>query len=177
MASGGRTRGGAQELIQVNLFCRPRVRLAAWGGSACGQASRRASQPDGGRVPIHSCPLQGTREAPMRGITHIAALAAAVLMGLALLASPARAAGDSAIKSLMGDNFQNIQIMLFNLVTAKYDKLLPQVKTIHDHALELSKKPPATVKSDVEKRTFVTYAYQLESNTANMMTVMDALLL
>jgi len=113
----------------------------------------------------------------MRGITHIAALAAAVLMGLALLASPARAAGDSAIKSLMGDNFQNIQIMLFNLVTAKYDKLLPQVKTIHDHALELSKKIPATIKTDIEKRTFVTYAYQLESNTANMATVMDALLL
>ena len=113
----------------------------------------------------------------MRAFTHITALAATALMGLALVATPLRAAGDPAIKSLMGDNFQNIQIMLFNLVTAKYDKLLPQVRTIHDHAVELSKKPPATVKSDVEKRTFVTYAYQLESNTANMMTVMDALLL
>ncbi len=112
----------------------------------------------------------------MRGFTQTAALAAAALMGLALLATPVRAAGDSAIKSLMGDNFQNIQTILYNLVTAKYEKLVPQIKTIHDHALELSKKPPAAVKTDLEKRTFVTYAYQLESNTANMLTVMDALL-
>jgi len=112
----------------------------------------------------------------MRGFTQVAASAAAVLIGLTLLAAPARPAGDSAIKNLMGDNFQNIQIILSNLITARYDKLAPQIKTIHEHALELSKKPPATVKTETERRTFVTYAYQLESNTANMMTVMDVLI-
>jgi hypothetical protein len=97
------------------------------------------------------------------------------LVSGAVLAGMARQASSSSIKDLMGDNFQNIQVILYNLITARYDRVPEQIRVIHQHAVELPQKVPETAKSDFEKRTFVTYAYQLESHTSNMLTVLDEL--
>jgi len=112
----------------------------------------------------------------MRGVTKpLAIVAASALIVVGLLAGSARQAASADIKNLMGDNFQNIQVILFNLVSSKYEKLPGQIETIHKHAVELTKRLPDTVKSDAQKRMFTTYAYQLESSTSNMLTVLEAL--
>jgi hypothetical protein len=112
----------------------------------------------------------------MRGSTKsLAILAAFALVSFGVVAGLAKQAPASSIKELMGDNFQNIQVILQNLVTANYAPVPAQISIIHQHALELPKKMPETVKTDYEKRVFTTYAYQLESTTANMLTVLDEL--
>ena len=112
----------------------------------------------------------------MRGITKCAAMVSVfALFAFGPLSGTTSFAQSSPIKALMGDNFQNIQVILYNLVTAQYDRLPAQIRVIHDHALELQKKVPDTVKTTEEKRTFTAYAYQLESNTGNMLTVLDVL--
>ena len=113
----------------------------------------------------------------MRGFSKCAAIVfVSALFVVGVLSGSTSLAQSSSIKALMGDNFQNIQVILYNLVTAQYQRLPNQIRVIHDHALELQKKVPDTVKSDIERRTYSAYAYQLESNTANMNTVLDVLI-
>lgn len=113
----------------------------------------------------------------MRGTVKTAAIAAAfALLSFGVLAGMAGRASSQPIKELMGDNFQNVQVMLYNLVAAQYDRLPGQIRTIHDHAVKLRNNPPDTLKSEFEQRTFTTYAYQLENNTSNMLTVLEELI-
>ncbi|HEX9842611.1 MAG TPA: hypothetical protein VGC20_07660, partial [bacterium] len=101
----------------------------------------------------------------MRGFSKCAAIVfVSALFVVGVLSGSTSLAQSSSIKALMGDNFQNIQVILYNLVTAQYQRLPNQIRVIHDHALELQKKVPDTVKSDIERRTYSAYAYQLESN-------------
>jgi hypothetical protein len=110
-----------------------------------------------------------------RSSRFVAVVAAFALIAFGVVAGAGHAA-DSSIKNLMGDNFQNIQTILYDLVTSKYEALPAKISVIHDHALQLSKKQPDTVKTDEQKKMFTTYAYQLESSTGNMLTVLDALI-
>jgi hypothetical protein len=112
----------------------------------------------------------------MRAVSRSLALGVALsLLAVGLLAGSTSQAQSAKLKSLMGDNFQNVQVILYNLVTARYNLLPAQIRPIHDHALELTKTVPPDLKTDVAKRTFTTYAYQLEYNTSNMLTVLNEL--
>ena len=108
---------------------------------------------------------------------HSIALAAALALILAgVLTGMAQRANSASLKELMGDNFQNVQVMLFNLVRSKYEVMPAQIATIRDHAIELGKKMPETIKTDFERKTFISYATQLENNANNMLTVMHELI-
>ncbi|HKI97431.1 MAG TPA: hypothetical protein VKB51_03040 [bacterium] len=112
----------------------------------------------------------------MRGFAKFAAAVAAVALiafGVGFARTSHAADG---IKSLMGDNFQNVQVILIDLVTAQYQDLPAKIQVIHQHAVDLPKKMPNTVKTEAQRRMFVNYAYQLENNTSNMLTVLDALI-
>lgn len=114
----------------------------------------------------------------MRGLTKSLAMVAIVAFVVtgAVGGFAARAANPT-LKHLMGSNFQNVQSILIDLVTSKYTALPAKIEVIHKHALDLSKKEPASVKTSEEKKMFSSYAYQLESNTANMITVINQLIL
>lgn len=80
-----------------------------------------------------------------------------------------------AIKRLMGENFQNIQLILASLITSDYQNLPEKIQLIHDHAVDLAKTTPSFVKTDFTKRMFNNYAYGLEYQTRNLLTVLKVL--
>ena len=97
-------------------------------------------------------------------------------VALGISAGLAGRASSSPIKELMGENFQNVQVVLYNLVTANYDRLPAQIAVLRDHATKLAKGPPEGIApSEFEKRLFVTYATELERATNNMLTAMAEL--
>lgn len=99
------------------------------------------------------------------------------VVALGISAGLAGRASSSPIKDLMGENFQNVQVLLYNLVTANYDRLPSQIQVLNDHAKQLAAKPPANVAAtDIERKLFVTYASQLESSTGNMLTALKELI-
>jgi cytochrome c556 len=100
----------------------------------------------------------------VRGLAVAGVLAASVALG-----SQAARAEDikkQDIKKLMGENFQNVQRILVNLVTANYGTVPHDVGMIRDHVDALSKWPPATIKSREEVMMFGVYASAVR-NAAN----------
>ena len=103
----------------------------------------------------------------------LSAFAVLSAVALAINAGLVGRASSSPIKDLMGENFQNVQVVLYNLVTANYDRLPAQIEVLRDHATKLTKGPPAGIApSEFEQRLFVTYASELERATNNMLAAM-----
>ncbi len=99
------------------------------------------------------------------------------IIALSVLVAPlwSATAADPPIKALMGDNFQHVQVMLYQLMTSNYERLPGDVSAIHDHGQELTTNPPADL-SGAAQRTFVAYAYQLENAATNMQVLLSELL-
>jgi len=103
---------------------------------------------------------------------------AVMLLGvlfLAWAAQPIKAADQTEIKRLMGDNFQIVQDILIGLLTAHYEKLPEKVNVIRDHAFELSKSVPQTVPPELH-RTFVAYAFNLEQKAGDLNATLSELI-
>ncbi len=75
------------------------------------------------------------------------------------------------IKQMMGENFQNVQRILTNLVTSNYASVPGDVGKIRDHADQLMKSPPAMVKSQEDKEMFLVYAGAVKNAANNLIAV------
>ena len=80
------------------------------------------------------------------------------------------------IRKMMGENFQNVQLILSELITANYQSLPQQIGLIRDHAIDISKKIPPDVTSEMGRKLFTTYAFTLENKSNNMITVLNELI-
>lgn len=109
---------------------------------------------------------------------RIGIASALLLVAIMVIAQPAWAQTKSGtnLKSIMGENFQNIQLILQNLITSNYNNVPKEIKIIHKHAVDLGKTQPDFIKSDFSKRMFTNYAYRMESQAGNMLTVLEELI-
>jgi len=101
----------------------------------------------------------------------------AVILGLTLLvgAPAVRAADQGEVKQMMGENFQVVLTALVGLVTTHYEGLPERLDLIRQHAEDLKGSVPTGI-NDFERRTFITYAFNLEYKTANLITVLKELI-
>ena len=90
-----------------------------------------------------SYPPLGMREDAMKKILPWVAIFAAAVMIVAVPSPRAAKDSTSDMKQLMGENFQNLQLILSNLITSDYGNLRERIKTINEHAVELGKFPRA----------------------------------
>lgn len=89
--------------------------------------------------------------------------------------SSAKTASKS-MKRMMGENFQTIQLILKNLITSDYKKLPGKIEVIHEHAVHMGKSPPDGVNTEFARKMFINYAYSLETQSRNMLTVLEELI-
>jgi hypothetical protein len=75
------------------------------------------------------------------------------------------------IKRLMGENFQNVQQILTNLVTANYATIPHDVGIIRDHVDALLQSPPAIVKGREDQTMFRVYASAVKNAANNLIEV------
>ena len=106
----------------------------------------------------------------MKTISRLA-LVPAVLV---LLASPALGA-DKDIKALMGGNFQNLHVILNNLILSDYSTLVHDAGVIEQHANLLMKSTPTTVLTEQQRELFTAYANMLRVHTRHLVEVGNAL--
>lgn len=85
------------------------------------------------------------------------------------------AADPSEVKQMMGENFQIVQTVLIGLLRAQYDGLPAKLEVIREHANQLSRNMPASV-GEEQRRTFSSYAFNLEYESANLITVLKELI-
>ena len=111
----------------------------------------------------------------MRAITKTVAVLAGLGLIMGLLGSLAQVSATESIKERMGDNFQNVQMILTNLVTANYADVPREIEVIREHAVSLTKDIPSEITREAEQEVFRTYAYQLVNSTTNMLTVLEEL--
>ncbi|MDH5750987.1 MAG: hypothetical protein OEZ59_01040 [Deltaproteobacteria bacterium] len=96
-----------------------------------------------------------------------------LLAGLSvLLLLPLQAVGSSKdIKSLMGENFQNLHVILYNLISANYKELPGDAAIIEDHAIKLLQNLPESANTKDLQERFVTYANMLRMSSHHLNTV------
>ena len=80
------------------------------------------------------------------------------------------------IKMLMGENFQNLHIILNDLILSNYQTLAQDATIIESHANQLLTKTPATVLTTQQKEMFTAYANMLRMRTQHLIVVGNALL-
>jgi hypothetical protein len=88
----------------------------------------------------------------------------------------AAAAADDPIKTLMGENFARVGVILNELIGARYESLPQQAELIKNHAVQLIEKPPASVSSKPDLDMFVTYANFLKRSASSLEAVTAELL-
>jgi hypothetical protein len=102
-------------------------------------------------------------------------LAVTVLLLFAWGVPPRAADEESEVKRMMHENFRVVDAVLVGLVTAHYDGMPEKIELIRDHAQHLSQNVPEKIDADA-RRTFVTYAANLEYKSANLITVLKELI-
>lgn len=103
--------------------------------------------------------------------------AAAVVGGiLAALWGAASLAGaeEQSLKQLMGQNFAGVQTILVALVNSNYSAVPSQVKLIEEHATQLTRMAPQIAEAD--RARFLTYAYNLQGNAADLGSIVQVLI-
>jgi len=95
---------------------------------------------------------------------------------LVLLTAPAWGAKQD-IKTLMGENFQNLHIILNDLIIANYETLAKDAAVIEEHANMLMTITPATVLTSQQKELYSAYANMLRMRTRHLIEVGNALML
>ncbi|MEE8435793.1 MAG: hypothetical protein V3S64_13500 [bacterium] len=80
------------------------------------------------------------------------------------------------MKQMMGENFETIQTILKNLITSNYKELPKKIEVIHEHAVHMGKSPPDAVNTEFTRKMFINYAYSLEVQTRNMLTILKELI-
>ncbi|MDH5750988.1 MAG: hypothetical protein OEZ59_01045 [Deltaproteobacteria bacterium] len=97
-------------------------------------------------------------------------LKASLLLLVLLLAVQvsAQAGKNSELKKLMGDNFQNLHMILQNLITSNYQNLPEEAAIIEDHAINLLKDIPSSISTDEQRSRYETYANMLRMRARNM---------
>lgn len=75
------------------------------------------------------------------------------------------------IKQLMGENFQNVQKILVNLVTSNYASVPHDVGIIRDHVDALAKTPPPSISAREELVMFNVYANSVKNAASNLVDV------
>ena len=94
-----------------------------------------------------------------------------------LIPSPSPwAAKEPGLKRLMGENFQNVQLILSDLMTSNYGSLPEKISSINSHAIDLGKNPPDFLKDNYSRRLFSDYASGLQYQSGNMLTVLKELI-
>lgn len=131
------------------------------------------------KLPFSRVP--GKRENKMRrfAIILIAFITVfGLVLGIGMIDSnPVSAAKDSSgLKPLMGDNFGKMQVILINLITANYKGLPQSIENIRDHAIEISAMSPASVITEADRKMFSNYAFSMERQAENMLTVLRELI-
>lgn len=116
------------------------------------------------------------REDAIKKILPWVVIFAAAVMIVAVPSPRTAKDSTSNMKQLMGENFENLQLILSNLIAFDYGNLRERIKTINEHALELEKFPRGIVKSEFNRRRFVGYACGLESHSRNLLTVLEELI-
>lgn len=101
--------------------------------------------------------------------------AVGLLAFLIALPSP-WAAKQPGLKLLMGENFQNVHLILSDLITSDYANLPEKISTINEHATGLGINPPDFLKSEYNRRLFSDYASGLQYQSRNMLTVLKELI-
>ena len=100
------------------------------------------------------------------------------LAGLLLLAGavePLGAADSADVKQIMGENFQAMQVLLVGLLKAQYEGVPEKMDAVRLHAEDLIRNIPASVPEN-QRRTFTTFAFNLEYKTANLIAVLKELI-
>ena len=113
---------------------------------------------------------------PVWAILVILSIAVTVFISGFSLAAWGGKKGDLPMKSMMGDNFQKVQVILMDLVTSNYIGLSGEIESIREHAIELSKKGLKSKIGKSNPRLFTNYAYTLERQAGNMATVLTELI-
>lgn len=90
------------------------------------------------------------------------------------LASPALGA-DKDLKSLMGENFQNLHIILNDLITSQYQTLIKDAGIIENHADKLAATTPSSAVTEQQRELFAAYANLLKMRTRHLIDVAQAL--
>ena len=99
-------------------------------------------------------------------------LALAMLVFLAAFAQ----GQNKDIKTLMGENFQNLHVLLNDLIISNYTTLADDAAIISAHATQLTKNIPATAVTAEQRELFVAYANTLRVNTQHLITVSQELM-
>ena len=94
---------------------------------------------------------------------------------LVFLISSGNAAGKD-IKAMMGENFNNLNKILVDLITGHYESIPAELKVIENHADLLLDNIPASIKSVKEKTLFNTYATSLKRYAGHTIVVAEELL-
>lgn len=105
------------------------------------------------------------------------ATAVAALVGLGLMVAPMGATAEAPgnIRDLMGENFQNLHVILGELITAQYGDVPNKVGVIRHHAEWLGQNIPDDIRSEADRDLFKTYANTLRIRAENMITVAEEL--
>ena len=94
-----------------------------------------------------------------------------------VLLTPSAWGAKQDIKTLMGENFQNLHIILNDLIIANYETLAKDAAVIEEHANMLMTITPATVLTSQQKELYSAYANMLRMRTRHLIEVGNALML
>ena len=103
-----------------------------------------------------------------------AAGVAAVLVGTPQLAVAESPAADTPIKTLMGENFGGLQVILYALIRGDYTAVPGQVDVIADHAETLKK--VAGDYTDTEREQFLVYATNMRAHARDVKSISKTLM-
>jgi hypothetical protein len=93
----------------------------------------------------------------------------AALVGVSRLA-----VAETPIKTLMGENFSGLQVILYALIKGDYKAVPAQVDIIADHAEELTHM--ATDYTETERDQFLVYATNLGAHAKDLKTISGTLM-
>ena len=84
------------------------------------------------------------------------------------------AVAQSPIKQAMGDNFGSLQVILYGLISAKYESVPTHADLISSHAKDLVTMIPES--AEAKRDEFLTYASNLDGHAQDLKSISELLM-